>query len=233
MRHSVVIVKCGSAPRTVAGKFGDFETWFIRALGGDPAQFTVVSPQKGEPFPDPGRCAAVICTGSPSSVLEHRPWMAETGNYLIKASEKLVPVLAVCFGHQLLAETLGAEVHKNPRGREFGAVDIELTADGQRHPLFKGVAAKTSFQANHDDEVVALPAGATLLAQNAHSPIQAFALGSFLFCVQFHPEFWLDPVKAIAEERRLAPGQFRAEETPAGKQLLRNFHEHYINPRVD
>jgi GMP synthase (glutamine-hydrolysing) len=231
MRRSVLILKCGSAQREVAAKVGDYETWFIRSLGGDPARFTVVDPQKSEPFPDPARCAAVLATGSPSSVLEHRPWMAETGAYLWKASDLGVPVLAVCFAHQLLADTLGAPVQRNPHGREFGAVDVELTAEGQRHPLFRGISAKTTFQANHEDEVVVLPQEVSLLAGNAHSPIQAFQYGALLMGVQFHPELWLEPVKAIAAERRIAPQHYRAEETPAGHTLLKNFHDHYIVPR--
>lgn len=234
MRRSVLIVKCGSATRTVAGRFGDYETWFIRALGGDPAQFTVVAPQKGEPFPDPARCAAILATGSPSSVLERRPWMIETGAWLLKAAEKGVPVLGVCFGHQLLADALGASLQKSPLGREFGAIEVDLSAEGQRHPLFRGLPARVSFQSTHEDEVVSLPEGGTVLASNTHSAIQAFQHGPHLFGVQFHPELWLDPVKAIAEERRLqAPQHYRAEETPAGRALLQNFQQHYIVPRGD
>jgi GMP synthase (glutamine-hydrolysing) len=231
MRRSVLIVKCGSTHREVAARFGDYETWFIRGLGGDPAHFTVVAPQKGEPFPDPARCAAVLVTGSPASVLERRPWMAETGAYLLRAAEQGVPVLAVCFGHQLLAEALGAAVQRNPRGREFGAVDVNLTAEGQRHPLFRGINARAAFQTVHEEEVVALPEGAVLLAGNPSTPIQAFQHGASLMGVQFHPELWLDPVKAIAAERRIAPQQYRAEDAPAGRTLLMNFHEHYVVPR--
>ncbi len=233
MRRPVLIVKCGSTARPVAAKFGDYETWFIRALGGDPTQFTVLSPHKGEPFPDPTRCAAILVTGSPSSVLERRPWMVETGAYLVKAAERGTPVLGICFGHQLLSDALGAPLQRNPKGREFGAVDVELTPDGQRHPLFRGLPAKATFQTTHEDEVVQLPQGAALLAGNGFSAIQALSFGPNLFGVQFHPELWLDPVKAIAEERRLPPTAYRAEETTAGRALLQNFQRQYIAPRAE
>ena len=38
MRRSILIIKCGSADRAVSGKMGDYESWFIRALGGDPSR---------------------------------------------------------------------------------------------------------------------------------------------------------------------------------------------------
>ena len=233
MRRLVLIVKCGSAQRPVAARFGDYETWFIRALGGDPSHFTVVNPQKGEPFPDPARCAAVIATASTASVLERRPWMTDTGSFLLKAAEQGVPVLGVGFGHQLLADALGGQVQKSPKGREFGTVDVTLTADGERHPLFRGLIGTVTFQTSHEDEVVALPPGATLLAGNAHTPIQAFQSGGLLFGVQFAPELWLEPIKALADERRLTAQHFRATEAPAGRTLLHNFESHYIAPRAD
>jgi len=127
MRRSILIIKCGSADRAVAGKMGDYESWLIRALGGDPSHFTVVYPAKGEAMPDPDRCAAVLTTGSASAVTERRPWMLSTGEYILRAGEAKVPVLAVGFGHQLLGEMLGGQVEKSPHGREFGTVEIALT----------------------------------------------------------------------------------------------------------
>ena len=231
MRRTILLIKCGSADRAVVARFGDYESWFIRGLGGDPSHFTVIAPQKGEPLPDPTRYAAVIATGSTSSVTERRPWMEATGAYLVQAGVKKVPVLAVCFGHQLVAEALGVEVAKSPRGREFGTIDVELTADGQRDPLFKGLPARIQVQSSHEDEAQILPAGARLLAQNGHSAVQALAHGDFLRGVQFHPELSFDAVRAIGEARRLPPKSFRAEDSPAGRSILMNFYDHFVAPR--
>jgi GMP synthase (glutamine-hydrolysing) len=232
MRRSILIIKCGSADRAVSSKMGDYESWFIRALGGNPAHFTVVCPPKGEALPDPERCAAVLTTGSASAVTERRPWMLTTGEYLLRASDAKVPVLAVGFGHQLLGELLGAPVEKSPHGREFGTVEVSLTSEGQRDPLFRGLPAIFKVHSSHEYVLSALPPGATLLARNAHTEVQAFRHGESLYGLQFNPELWLELMRALAELRRL-PTAALSEEAPAGRTLLRNFFDHHIAPRVD
>ncbi|MHB1844366.1 MAG: glutamine amidotransferase-related protein [Deltaproteobacteria bacterium] len=233
MRRTILLLKCGTGNPAVVARFGDYESFFIRARGSDAARFTVVAPYKGEPLPDPTRHSAVIVTGSSSSVTEKRPWMVETGAYLLSAGQKKVPVLGVCFGHQLLCEALGAPVQKHPRGREFGTVSIEVTDEGRRDPLFAGVAAKAEVQSSHEDEASALPEGARLLATNGHSAVQAIAFGDYLRGVQFHPEWHKEAIRAMAEVRRLQPTAYRADEAPGGRSVLRNFEERYIVPRED
>ncbi len=232
MRRPILVIKCGSADRNVVARLGDYESWFIRSLGGDPANFTVIAPYKGEPLPDPARYAAVLATGSTFSVTERKPWMATTAEYLLKAGEKKVPVLGVCFGHQLICEALGVPVERNPKGREFGTVEVELTADAAHDPLFAGLPAKLKVQESHEDVAPALPAGARLLAWNDHCAVQALAWGDWVRGIQFHPEFSIDAVRAVAESRRLSPGTFKAEDAPGGRAVLRNFQERYIAPRA-
>ncbi len=232
MRRSILVIKCGSADRNVVAKLGDYESWFIRSLGGDPSNFTVVAPYKGEPLPEPTRHAAIIATGSTSSVTERRPWMATTAEYLLQAGEKKVPVLGVCCGHQLICEALGAPVQKNAKGREFGTVEVELTDDGKRDPLFAGLGPTLKVQQSHEDEPSALPEGARLLARNEHTAVQAIAWGDWVRGIQFHPELSPDAVKAVAESRRLPPTSFKAEDAPGGKTVLRNFNDRYVMPRA-
>jgi GMP synthase (glutamine-hydrolysing) len=232
MRRSILVVKCGSADRNVVAKLGDYESWFIRSLGGDPSNFTVIAPYQGEPLPDPTRYAAVIATGSTSSVTERRPWMAGAAEYLLKAGEKKVPVLGVCFGHQLICEALGAPAQRNPKGREFGTVEIELTEEGVRDPLFAGIPQRFKAQQSHEDEASALPAGARLLAKNDHCAVQAMAWGDWVRGVQFHPELSTDAVRAVAESRRIPPASFKVEDAPGGRAVLRNFQERYVAPRA-
>lgn len=104
-----------------------------------------------------------------------------------------VPCYGSCWGIQMAAYAAGGEVRKNPRGREWGiAREIRLTAAGQKHPLLRGKPDVYDGFIMHLDEVVSLPAGATLLAINDHTHVQALEVkhqqGTF-WATQYHPEY--------------------------------------------
>ncbi len=218
---SVLLLKPGrTSSRAV---LGDYEAWFGAAVDGL-ARLTPVELHEGERPPPLEGFEAVIMTGSPLSVLDAHltPWMKDAADYLMTASAR-VPVLGVCFGHQLLGWKLGATVRRNPNGRELGTVDVHLRV---RDPLFAELPDVVQVQATHDDEVAALPEGAELLATNEHCPVQAFAWGPRVRAVQFHPEmnaasigFCLDHPETRAEHRARA----RALESTHGAIMLRNF----------
>src|SRR5881392_655708 len=144
---------------------GDYPAWFERALG---RRMPVVRAHQGEKLQagiDLHKPDGVIVTGSPLSVMEKAPWMLELGQDLLRLS---MPVLGVCFGHQLLAKAAGGEVVLNPRGREIGTVRVQLTEAGRKDVLFASWAdrAEIEVQATHLDAVDPLPPGAQVLASN-------------------------------------------------------------------
>jgi|GEM_PF-100685 len=103
-----------------------------------------------------------------------------------------IPTWGSCNGMQLAATVLGGTVGASPKGLEVGvARDTHLTAQGQAHPMFAGRSDTFAVPCIHRDEVQTLPAGATLLAGNDHSPIQAFVYdkdGVDYWGTQYHPE---------------------------------------------
>ena len=243
---TLLVVKCGTTAPAVAIRHGDYDRWFRRALAATGVALRVVEVHAGARLP--ARLAgadAVVATGSPRSVTERAPWMLRTAAWLRDAADRGVPVLGVCFGHQLLAMAYGGSVGRNPRGRELGTVRCTLTAAGREDPLFAGVPGAFEVQATHEDEVRALPPGAELLATNGTSAIQAFRAGPLVRAVQFHPE--LDPAALGALAAARAPlleaeARARGEDgaarlravlaglrpTPWGERILRNFVERFL-----
>lgn len=149
-----------------------------------------------------------------------------------------LPVWGSCNGMQLAATVLGGRVGASPNGREDGlAHAIRPTDTGRAHPMMAGRPAHGfAAPAVHRDEVQILPPGAVLLATNAHSPVQAFAVaadGVDFWGTQYHPElsagFIADTLDGMgtggAFARRLRavetdPGVARALGTTCAEQAL-------------
>lgn len=131
------------------------------------------------------------------------------------AFERGVPQFGSCFAAQLAATTAGGRCAPSPRGREFGvSSDIVQNPAGAAHPMFEGKAQRFDALTSHEDEIVALPRGATVLASNAWSEVQALDVrhgaGSF-WAVQYHPEYDLREIARLCPlraEQLIAQGQF-------------------------
>ncbi|MFB6092855.1 MAG: type 1 glutamine amidotransferase [Haloquadratum sp.] len=139
---------------------------------------------------------AVVISGSQTSVTDREPWMETLAELARDLHELGVPMLGVCWGHQLLASALGGCVAEMDE-YELGYRPIERYDDS---PLLAGMPGEFVAFETHSDEVVRLPPGAVELAGNDRS-CQAFSLGP-TFGVQFHPEYDLETVRDVLEEKR-------------------------------
>lgn len=117
-------------------------------------------------------------------------WIEPLKGLMVAAVEAGIPTLAICLGHQLLAEAFGGTVTVgHPAGGEHGAFPVTWHAGARADPLLGRLAeGGTSLVAeSHHDAVTVLPPGATDLASSELYPNQAFRVGSAVG-VQFHPE---------------------------------------------
>lgn len=227
-----VIVKTGEKIDSLADVTGDYEDWIARGLGSTAHPISVVDVARGETLPPLSEVAAVVVTGSASMVTERSPWMEQTSSWLREAVAEGVPLLGICFGHQMLAQALGGEVGYNPLGVEVGTARIRLEEEAQHDPLFKGVAASFVAQVSHQQSVLHLPPGARALASSDKEPYQAFAYGRCAWGVQFHPEFNARVIRKFIEHYRSHLSDEGAsvqrlleavEETPDSASLLQHF----------
>ncbi|AAK80646.1 GMP synthase (glutamine-hydrolysing) [Clostridium acetobutylicum] len=138
--------------------------------------------------------SAVIFTGGQNSVYgEDSPRMDK------EIFDLGVPVLGICYGHQLITYTLGGEV-MGSEIREYGKTDVTLDSVCE---LFEGIDIENSCWMSHTDRVAKVPEGFKVVGHTNVCPVAAMAnTEKKIYGVQFHPEVL---------------------HTPFGEQLFSNF----------
>jgi GMP synthase (glutamine-hydrolysing) len=195
----VLVLVAGDPVSSVATRRGRYDR-LIREATGDAwtGRWAAHDIRTLAPLPGPRDAEAFIITGSSASVTEHTPWMSRAEDLVRGIAFARVPLLGICFGHQMVAEALGGEVRRNPLGREIGTVRLERVADD---PLFRGLPRVLDVNATHVDAVARLPPGAEVLATTALDRAAAFRVGSTIRAVQFHPEFDADVMRGYLVAR--------------------------------
>ncbi|MEY4722941.1 MAG: hypothetical protein RLZZ324_454 [Candidatus Parcubacteria bacterium] len=162
----------------------------VRSTGLAPSQIIAVPvPDTGPSLADIAAADAVIVSGAKWSVWEDVPNQPALVEVLKEARARRMPMLGICFGEQLLAHVFGGTVVADKPHGEWGTFDMTLTDAAESDALFSGMPRTFPAQCAHNDQVTALPPGATLLAGSALCPVQAFAIqDQGIYGVQFHPE---------------------------------------------
>lgn len=131
------------------------------------------------------RPKGIILSGGPKSVHEPGAPVADPGLFHLG-----IPILGICYGHQLMASALGGEVRRGASG-EFGRT--ELAASGGQ--LFDGLPLAQTVWMSHNDAVTQAPETFRTTASTPASPVAAMEdPHRGLFGVQFHPEVAHTPV---------------------------------------
>ncbi|HEY3375144.1 MAG TPA: type 1 glutamine amidotransferase [Candidatus Aquicultor sp.] len=159
----------------------------------------VFEPGTGFARPIPGEVCGVIVGGGLPSVNDARPWIAEETAFVRSAATAALPVLGICFGHQLIGKAFGAEVARGEK--HIGFAKIEQV---RSNPLFRGLPECWRSPAYHQDCVMAVPHGFSLIATSDYCAVQAMVHDELpIWSVQFHPEirfginaYFADPVAA-------------------------------------
>ena len=150
---------------------------------------------------------AVLLTGSRADSFSDEPWVVTLREQVARLLQDQHKLLGVCFGHQLIAHCLGAPVQRAPRGWRVGRQAYDWLGAPEHLGLAPGQAAQVALLASHQDQVLALPPGATLLATQADCPVAAYALGDQVFCIQPHPEFTPEVSAFLLDKRRALMGE--------------------------
>ncbi|MDR6678418.1 glutamine amidotransferase [Pseudomonas oryzihabitans] len=197
----LAIFQMGKPPADIRQVHQEQSDWILAALGELQRPVAVYNVEE-QPPPSPSAIAAAVITGSWSMVTEREPWSERIGAWIRLAMALELPLLGICYGHQLMADALGGVVDYHPDGREIGQRLVCLNADAAEDPLLARAAPRFPAYLTHEQSVLLPPAGATVLGGTDHDPHQIIRYSPTALSVQFHPEFTPALMKACLLRRR-------------------------------
>ncbi|MCD1617752.1 type 1 glutamine amidotransferase [Salipiger marinus] len=183
------ILQTGLVPADLAAQTGEYPAFFARLLDGHGFDFQPWAVVRGE-FPEgPEAADGWLITGSRHGAYEDHPWIPPLEQLIRDIYAAGLPLVGVCFGHQIIAQALGGKVEKFPGGWSVGPTRYQFP-EGER-----------VLNAWHQDQVTALPPGAEVVAHAPGCAIAALHYPGHAFTVQAHPEFDDAFTRALAETR--------------------------------
>jgi len=228
----IALIKTGCTIDQIKPKHGDFEDWFAEGLG--IANLLQIDVFRHQPLPPPENLAGIVVTGSPDMVSARLDWSERTARWLCQAVKSGIPVLGVCYGHQLLAHALGGIAGPNPAGRQIGTVKVQRIDNNKDDALLGHLPGTFSAQTSHSEIVLELPPGAQRLATSPLDENFAIRFAKNAWGIQFHPEISApvvsDYIRYRAEalyRENLDPKQLleQVTDTEEAKSVLKKFAE--------
>jgi len=229
----MLIIKTGKTVQTAYAKAGDFELWILSAMQAEASDCIVVEVFKGEKLPPNDEVRGAVITGSPAMVTDRLDWSEYTAEWLRQAISRQLPILGICYGHQLLAHALGGRVDYHPKGREIGTTVVSPLTESKEDILFADITEPFTVHVSHLQSVMELPSAATVLASNVFDSFHAVRFSDLCWGLQFHPEFEELAMCSYIEERQqdlrkegLNVEALLAEvkPTPVARKILTDFY---------
>ncbi len=190
----------------LAERYTSFGAMFVHLFESAGAQWTydIFSTQRGEYPANFDAYDAVLLTGSEADSFSNEAWVVELRLRVTQLLAEHKKMVGICFGHQLIGLCMGAPVARAPQGWGAGRMSYDWHRTDLPHCKDR---QHISLLVSHQDQVLELPKGATLVASSEFCPVAAFTVGSDVFCVQAHPEFDTGFSQFLLDEQRARMGE--------------------------
>lgn len=183
------ILQTGHAPDELLPTNGDYDRLFQRLLDGNGFEFTTYNVVDMEFPASITDCDGWLITGSKHGAYEDHPFIPPLEAFIRDVYAADIPLVGICFGHQIIAQALGGTVEKFTGGWAVG------------HQTYDWNGERIALNAWHQDQVIAIPKDAQVIASNDFCAAAALVYGKRAFTTQPHPEFDTDFIAGLAQHR--------------------------------
>ena len=171
------ILQTGHAPEELMARLGDYSDIFQRMLAGNGFDFETWNVVDME-FPSgPDVVEGWLITGSKHGAYEDHAWIPPLEELIRRIHAQKIPMVGICFGHQIIAQALGGTVVKFEGGWSVGRTEYTLNGE------------PVALNAWHQDQVIERPTEARTLGSSHFCEHAFLAYGDHIWTVQPHPEF--------------------------------------------
>lgn len=195
------ILQCDDVLPELINVSGNYPEMFIklfRKIEID-CEFVVWRCHEGDIPEDINAADKWLITGSKHSVYDGLPWIEKLASFIRKLHANQRKILGVCFGHQLLAHSLGGKVTKHSGGWGIGASTYKVL---NQKPWMIPFKNNIKNIVSHQDQVVSLPENAEILASSNFCPIYMVQYENIALGIQGHPEFSKGYAAGLYNKRR-------------------------------
>lgn len=199
------ILITGHPPEELAEN-GSYDQYFQRLLGENDLSYEAWSVVDGELPSNADEADGWIITGSKHGAYEPHAWIPPLEQFIRDCYDAHVPMIGICFGHQIIAQAMGGKVVKFDGGWSVGRVQYEI--EGETYAI----------NAWHQDQVVERPESAKVVGSTDFCANAALLYDDRIWTLQPHPEYGHDFIDGLLTHR--GKGVVPEDQLDAARQQL-------------
>lgn len=171
-----------------------------------------------------------IITGSQSGAYENKDWIKSLFGFIQETDNKKIPLVGVCFGHQVIAQALGGKVQKSDNGWGIGIRESKVVSHDALSFFPNG---KMQLLYNHNDQVIELPKGAKCFATSDFCENEGFTIGNHILTFQGHPEYTKEYCKYLLKNHARSTPQHVIDKALLSLNTMQNMGKYAAKWMLD